>query len=83
MYVKRVANLKNKLEMKSQFLFGPRATGKTSYISHELSQDIVLRWDLLNTRLRRKAETEPGLLYKEVVATGRTGGLVTESFWAS
>ncbi len=76
MYVKRVANLKNKLEWKSQFLFGPRATGKTSYISHELSQDIVLRWDLLNTRLRRKAETDPGLLYEEVVATGRTGGLV-------
>lgn len=57
----------NKLEMKSQFLFGPRAIGKTSYISHELFQNIVLRWNLLNTRLRRKAETAPGLLYKEVV----------------
>lgn len=76
MYIKRMANIASKLERKSQFLFGPRSTGKTSYITNELSEKIVLRWDLLNTRLRRKAEADPGLLYEEVSATGLNGGLV-------
>ena len=76
MYIKRAANISEKLKRKSLFLFGPRSTGKTSYISNELSEHIVLRWDLLSTRLRRKAESDPGLLYEEVMATGKDEGLV-------
>ena len=76
MYIKRVTNIKSKIERKSQFLFGPRSTGKTSYITNELSENIVLRWDLLNTRLRRKAETDPGLLYEEAAALNKDGGLI-------
>lgn len=76
MYIKRMTNIKEKLQRKSQFLFGPRATGKTSYISNELSEEIVLRWDLLNTRLRRRAEADPGLLYEQAVAASRKGGLI-------
>ena len=76
MYIQRVANIREKLGRKSQFLFGPRSTGKTSYISNQLSEDIVLRWDLLDTRLRRRAQADPGLLYEEVMATGADGGLV-------
>ena len=76
MYIKRTANIAENLKRKSLFLFGPRSTGKTSYIANELSEHIVLRWDLLSTRLRRKAESDPGLLYEEVMATGKDEGLV-------
>ena len=76
MYIKRVSDISARLERKSQFLFGPRETGKTSYIENELSDDIILRWDLLDTRLRRRASVDPGLLYEEVMATGKRGGLV-------
>ena len=76
MYIKRAANIVAKLNRKSQFLFGPRETGKTSYITNELSDEIILRWDLLDTRLRRKVMADPGLLYEELSATGKNEGLV-------
>ena len=76
MYIKRITNISSKLDRKSQFLFGPRSTGKTSYITNELSERIVLRWDLLNTRLRRRAEEDPGILYDELSASGLDSGLV-------
>lgn len=76
MYIRRAADIESKLKRKSMFLFGPRSTGKTSYISNQISEDIVLRWDLLDTRLRRKAEADPGLLYEQIMAAGTEGGLV-------
>ena len=76
MYIKRVTNISSKLDSKSQFLFGPRSTGKTSYIANELAGKIVLRWDLLNTRLRRRVEEDPGILYEELSASGQDSGLV-------
>lgn len=76
MYIKRSANISSRLRNNSQFLFGPRSTGKTSYISNELNEKIVLRWDLLDTRLRRRAERDPGLLYEEALALGESGGLI-------
>lgn len=48
MYVRRTLNLKNLLEKKSHFLFGPRATGKSSLIQHTLgNQALVI--DLLHS----------------------------------
>lgn len=76
MYIGRACHIKDKLKDGSLFLFGPRSTGKTSYIREELSDDIVLRWDLLDTRLRRAAEKDPGLLYDEIAALDRKSGLV-------
>ena len=76
MYIKRKVNIASKLVRKSQFFFGPRSTGKTSYISSELSDDVILRWDLLNTRIRRQAERDPGILYEEVMALEKSEGIV-------
>lgn len=41
-YIHRILDLKDVLEDGSQFLFGPRQTGKSSYIRNELRQEAVL-----------------------------------------
>ncbi|MGE0074698.1 MAG: ATP-binding protein [Sphaerochaetaceae bacterium] len=67
-YIKRTLKLKEKLEKKSQFLLGPRMTGKTSYIRNELQDMVSLSWNLLDGRLRMRAISDPGLLKEEVEA---------------
>lgn len=48
MYIKRRLDIKQLIDKKSYFLFGPRATGKSSLIRHELgSQAFIV--DLLHT----------------------------------
>lgn len=75
-YIPRIISLQDKLQKQSQFLFGPRQTGKTSYIRHELSDMVVLSWNLLDGRLRMKAMADPGLLREEIQARGITEGVV-------
>ena len=50
------------------FLFGPRQTGKTSYIKHQLLKNmkVGLHWTLLDGRLRVNLESDIGLLRQEV-----------------
>lgn len=67
-YVSRSLQLKEKLAHKSQFLLGPRMTGKTSYINHELKDHVSLSWNLLDGRLRMAALSDPGLLREEIEA---------------
>ncbi len=55
------------LKNKSMFLFGPRQTGKSSFIKHQLlGDDISLFWTLLDGRLRMKILADPGILRQEV-----------------
>ena len=67
-YMQRTLNLKEKLKRKSQFLIGPRMTGKTSYIRNELQDMVRLNWNLLDGRLRLRAASDPGLLREEIEA---------------
>lgn len=67
-YVKRILQIREKLERKSQFLLGPRMTGKTTYIRHELQDMVTLSWNLLDGRLRMRALADPGLLKEEIEA---------------
>jgi predicted AAA+ superfamily ATPase len=67
-YIYRSLELKEKIGKKSQFLLGPRMTGKTSYINHELSDLVALSWNLLDGRLRMSALSDPSLLREEVEA---------------
>ncbi|MCD6055504.1 MAG: putative ATPase [Gammaproteobacteria bacterium] len=48
MYLKRLLDIKQLLTKKSHFLFGPRATGKSSLIRHELSHEALII-DLLHS----------------------------------
>ncbi|MBR5928023.1 MAG: hypothetical protein IKZ79_06195, partial [Spirochaetia bacterium] len=66
-YINRVLDLEKILSTKSLFLFGPRQTGKSSYIKNQLlKKDIALFWTLLDGRLRLKVLAVPGLLRQEV-----------------
>lgn len=67
-YIKRTLKIKEKLKRKSQFLLGPRMTGKSSYIRNELQDMVSLSWNLLDGRLHMRAISDPGLLKEEIEA---------------
>ena len=67
-YIQRKLNIKDRLNQKSVLLLGPRQTGKTSYIKNELGQSVKAKWDLLNSRTRRQLESDPQLLYDQIMA---------------
>lgn len=58
MYLQRTLNIDNLLEHKSMFLFGPRSTGKTSLIKHQLS-DKALVLNLLNSQTYMNLSNKP------------------------
>ncbi len=58
MYLQRYLDLNSLLEQKSFFLLGPRTTGKTSLIAHQLSKD-VLSINLLKSNVFLKLESRP------------------------
>ncbi len=72
-YNVRVLDLRKALAHKSMFLFGPRQTGKSSFIKNQLvngdfakENKIELFWTLLDGRLRLKLHADIGLLRQEV-----------------
>lgn len=66
-YYSRTLDVSEILKKKSLFLFGPRQTGKSSYIKNQLSKDkIALFWNLLDGRLRLRASADPGILRQEI-----------------
>jgi uncharacterized protein len=67
MFLDRVLNLSHLLKKKSFFLFGPRGTGKTSLIKHQL-QD-VLRLDLLRSDLYMRLSRHPNELEEIILKT--------------
>lgn len=66
-YFSRNLNLNDILSSKSVFLFGPRQSGKSSFIKNQIAKnDIALFWNLLDGRLRLKIQADPGILKQEV-----------------
>lgn len=61
MYIERFLNIKILMEKKSHFLFGPRATGKSSLIKKQLG-DSALIIDLLHTTTYTKLLANPSQL---------------------
>lgn len=62
-YIARALNLDNLLKKKSFFLFGPRSTGKTTLIRHQLPEARI--YDLLDARLYLRLIKNPGLIEEE------------------
>ena len=62
-FYKRKLNLRQLLKKKSFFLFGPRATGKTTLIHHNLSKAKV--YDLLDSETYRRLLKRPKILEEE------------------
>ncbi len=74
-YIPRIANINDKLSRKSLFLFGPRQTGKSSYIKNQLDEP-RLSWSLLDNELYRNLCQRPSLLRNTLKARGITDGVV-------
>lgn len=74
-YIRRIADIDKKLEKKSLFLFGPRQTGKSSYIKNQLN-DPALSWTLLDNELYRELSIRPSLLRNTLKAKAITSGIV-------
>ena len=66
-FLERNLNVMSVLNAKSLFLFGPRQTGKSSFIKNQiLKEDVSLFWTLLDGRLRMRILADPGILRQEV-----------------
>ena len=74
-YIERVVDINKMLESRSLFLFGPRQTGKSSYIRNQLSEP-VLSWTLLDNELYRDLSMRPSLLRNTIKAKGLDSGIV-------
>jgi predicted AAA+ superfamily ATPase len=59
-YIKRTLDLKKDLERKSVLLLGPRQTGKTQLIEHQVKPDVV--YDLLEADTFRELSFAPHLI---------------------
>ena len=72
-YIRRILDINHDLERKSQFLFGPRQTGKTSWIMEEL-EGVRFRFNLLDKKLVKALMDDPslfaGMLRREGIASG-------------
>lgn len=74
-YIERIADIDKRLEKKSLFLFGPRQTGKSSYIKNQM-QKPRLSWTLLDSELYRDLSMRPSLLKNTLRAKGINEGVV-------
>lgn len=74
-YIQRIADINDRISRKSMFLFGPRETGKSSYIKNQLLEP-KLTWTLLDNELYRKLSQKPSLLRNTLRAKGITEGVV-------
>ena len=74
-YIKRVLDISHDLERKSQFLFGPRQTGKTSWIREELD-GVNYHFNLLDKKLVKALQDDPALFAGMLRREGIDSGLV-------
>ena len=61
MFIRRVLNIKHLVEKKSHFLFGPRGTGKSSLLKHDLGHQALII-DLLHFETYIKLISNPSQL---------------------
>lgn len=75
-YVSRQIDLRSLLSRRSVFLFGPRQTGKSSYIREQLGSTPDLSYNLLDRGLLLRLLADPTLVRQEIEAKGIRRGLV-------
>jgi len=67
-YVKRVIDIKTILRERSLFFFGPRQTGKTTFIRRELEIPSDRYYNLLDNRLLFRILSDPSIVREEIEA---------------
>ena len=75
-YIPRELDLAPLLAERSAFLFGPRQTGKSSYIREQIGTAPDLSYNLLDRGLLLRLLADPTLVRQEVEANGVRRGLV-------
>ena len=73
-YIRRAIEIEDLLEESSLFLFGPRMTGKTSYIENELQKKAILSITFLDGDTLDAFRRNPVLLRS--MLNGKTEGFV-------
>ena len=71
--IERILDLENMLNKKSIFIFGPRQTGKTTFLKHKYPNAVYL--NLLNTQLQLELLNEPYRL-NQIIETHEDDTLV-------
>jgi len=69
-WVERRLNLERLLARRSVFLFGPRQTGKTTYVRRQLRDTVALTFTLLDRGLLTAVLADPTRIRREVEALG-------------
>jgi predicted AAA+ superfamily ATPase len=67
-YRQRALDLSSTLAQRSAFLFGPRQTGKSSYVREQLSSLTAASYNLLDAGLRLRLLADPTLMRQEIEA---------------
>ena len=67
-YRHRVLDVGSALSQRSVFLFGPRQTGKSSYVREQLKPEPMLSYNLLDGGLRLRLLADPTLMRQQVEA---------------
>jgi predicted AAA+ superfamily ATPase len=67
-YISRALDLATLLEKNTVFLFGPRQTGKSSYVRQQLGETVDRTYNLLDQGLLRRLLADPTLLRQELAA---------------
>lgn len=74
-YIKRFLDIKPLLS-RSVFLLGPRQTGKSTYIRHELSESICQNYNLLDRSVFLNLSQDLSKIRKEALAHHWEGGVI-------
>lgn len=64
----RISTVSKILETRSVILFGPRQTGKTSYVKNQLKDQVSYTFNLLDTALQRRLLQNPSAMKEEIYA---------------
>ncbi|MBI5526281.1 MAG: ATP-binding protein [Deltaproteobacteria bacterium] len=75
-YVTRALDIARTLKKNSVFLFGPRQTGKSTYVREQLKDDVALTFNLLDRSLLLRVMADPAEIRQEIESRGLSGATV-------
>ncbi len=75
-YLPRILDLSSLVQERSLFLFGPRQTGKSSYLRHQLTEIPKKIYNLLDQSLLQRLHTNPSHIRQEIEAENIRDALV-------
>lgn len=75
-YKMRLMEIDSLIKTRSLFLFGPRQTGKSTYLRFQLSTPILHSYNLLNQKTFTQLLNDPTLIRQHVIAQGWSDGLI-------